>query len=63
MNLQAPTALDYFATLVAEDDGFPLVEAAVSVAQDDCNGLDPQGVLAEIDALADKLRQIGRAHV
>ena len=55
--MKAPTALDYFATLVAEDDGFPLVEAAVSVAQDEVCGLDPQGVLADIDALADKLRR------
>ena len=57
LNLEAPTALDYFATLVAEDEGFPLVEAAVSVAQDEHHSLDPQGVLAEIDALADKLRR------
>jgi hypothetical protein len=57
LNLEAPTALDYFATLVAEDEGFPLVEAAVSVAQDEQNSLDPQGVLATIDALADKLRR------
>ena len=57
MNLEAPTALDYFATLVAEDEGFPLVEAAVSVAQDEHGGLDPQGVLADIDALADNLRR------
>ena len=57
LNLEAPTALDYFATLVVEDDGFPLVEAAISVAQDEERQLDPQGVLADIDALADKLRR------
>jgi regulator of sirC expression with transglutaminase-like and TPR domain len=57
LNLEAPTALDYFATLVAEDDGFPLVEAAASVAQDEHDNLDPQGVLATIDALADQLRR------
>ena len=57
LNLEAPTALDYFATLVAEDDGFPLIEAAISVAQDEHNGLDPQGVLAAIDAMADRLRR------
>lgn len=57
LNLEAPTALDYFATLVAEDEGFPLVEAAVSVAQDEHSNLDPQGVLASIDALAEQLRR------
>lgn len=57
LNLEAPTALDYFATLVAEDEGFPLVEAAVSVAQDEQSNLDPQGVLATIDTLTEQLRR------
>lgn len=57
LNLEAPTALDYFATLVAEDDGLPLIEAAVSVAQDEYRNLDPLGVLAELDSLADRLRR------
>ncbi len=57
LNLEAPTALDYFATLVAEDEGFPLIEAAVSVAQDEHRDMDPLGVLAELDALADRLRR------
>jgi regulator of sirC expression with transglutaminase-like and TPR domain len=52
---EAPTALDYFAALVAEDAGFSVLEAAVSVAQDDEPDLDIQGVLAQIDALADRL--------
>jgi regulator of sirC expression with transglutaminase-like and TPR domain len=55
--LQTPTALQYFASLVASDDGFPLLEAAISVAQDDNPALDVQGTLAEIDALADRLRR------
>jgi len=57
LNLEVPTALDYFASLVAEDEGFALVEAAITVAQDEHPPLDPQGVLAELDALADKLRR------
>ena len=35
----------------------PLIEAAASIAQDDFPQLDTQAVLAEIDALADKLRR------
>ena len=57
LNLEAPTALDYFATLVAEDESFPLIEAAASVAQDEHGSLDPQGVLAELDLLAERLRR------
>jgi regulator of sirC expression with transglutaminase-like and TPR domain len=51
-----PSPLDYFASLVAEDDSFALLEAAVSVAQDEYPQLDVQVVLAEIDALADRLK-------
>jgi regulator of sirC expression with transglutaminase-like and TPR domain len=54
---EVPTALDYFATLVLEDTGFSVLEAAVSVAQDEDPGLDVQGVLARIDALAERLRR------
>jgi regulator of sirC expression with transglutaminase-like and TPR domain len=54
----SPTsALQYFSTLVAEDAGLPLLEAAVAVAQDDEPGLDPQAVLSELDALAATLRR------
>ena len=53
--LQPPSALEYFAALVAEDVGPALLEAAVLVAQDDCPGLDSQAVLCEIDALGERL--------
>ena len=52
----APTALDYFASLVADDSSLPLLEAAVALAQDEDPRLDVQGVLARIDALAERLR-------
>jgi regulator of sirC expression with transglutaminase-like and TPR domain len=55
--LRAPTALEYFASLVAEDDGFALLEAAVSIAQDAYPQLDPQAVLGEIDGLAHRLKR------
>ena len=57
LRFEVPTALQYFAALVAEDEGFALLEAAISVAQDEYPGLDPQGVLAQVDALADRLKR------
>jgi regulator of sirC expression with transglutaminase-like and TPR domain len=57
LRFEAPTALQYFAALVADDASFSLLEAAVSIAQDEYPRLDPLAVLAEIDALADKLRR------
>lgn len=57
MTFETPTALEYFASLVADDASLSLVEAAVSIAQDDYPQLDTQAVLAEIDALAVRLKQ------
>ena len=57
LTFELPTALEYFASLVAEDASLPLVETAVAIAQDDCPELDTQGVLAEIDALAARLKR------
>lgn len=54
---EMPTALDYFASLVAEDASLSVVEAAAAVAQDDFPQLDTQAVLADIDALALRLKQ------
>jgi regulator of sirC expression with transglutaminase-like and TPR domain len=57
LHFEAPTALQYFAALVADDASFSVIEAAVAVAQDDEPALDAQGVLAQIDALADRLKR------
>jgi len=57
LRFEVPTALQYFAALVAEDEGFALLEAAISVAQDEYPGLDPQGVLSQVDALAERLKR------
>ncbi len=57
LHFETPTALEYFATLVADDASLSVLEAAVAVAQEDLPGLDPQAVLAEVDALADRLRR------
>jgi regulator of sirC expression with transglutaminase-like and TPR domain len=53
--LLPPTALDYFASLVADDASLPLLETAVAVAQHDYPRLDVQATLAEIDTLAARL--------
>nr|WP_297357779.1 tetratricopeptide repeat protein [uncultured Caldimonas sp.] len=57
MQFEAPSTLEYFSSLVADDDSFPLTEVAVSLAQDEFPDLDLQAVLAEIDALADRLKR------
>jgi regulator of sirC expression with transglutaminase-like and TPR domain len=51
------TSLDYFASLVADDAAFPLTEVALALAQDEFPDLDIQGALAEIDALAERLKR------
>jgi regulator of sirC expression with transglutaminase-like and TPR domain len=57
LRFQTPTALEYFAMLVADDDSLSLVEAAASIGQLEFPRLDTQSVLAEIDELADRLRR------
>src|SRR6218665_1289734 len=57
LRLHAPTPLEYFATLVADDAGLNLLEAAAAIAQDETPGLDVQAVRGEVDALAQRLRE------
>ena len=57
LQFATPTALEYFGTLVADDASLPLVEAAISIAQDDFPQLDTLAVAAEIDALAVRLKR------
>ena len=57
LRFERPSALQYFGSLVAEDQGFALLEAAIAVAQDDHPQLDPQGVLSQVDALGERLRR------
>jgi regulator of sirC expression with transglutaminase-like and TPR domain len=57
LHFETPTALDYFAALVAEDASLSLVEAAAAIAQDEFPQLDTQAVLAEIDRLAQRLKR------
>lgn len=56
-SVEVPTALEYFAALVADDGSLSLTETAVSLALDEHPVLDTQSVLAEIDALARTLER------
>ncbi len=52
-----PTPLEYFASLVASDEHFPLLEAAASLAQDEYPGLDVEQVLGDVDQLIARLKR------
>ena len=55
LQFETPSALEFFATLVADDASISVLEAAVAVAQDESPELDVQGVLAQVDELAQRL--------
>lgn len=57
LSLAVPTPLEYFASLVQSDADFPLLEAAVSLAQDEYPALDVQQVLGEVDQLLARLKR------
>jgi len=50
-------SLDYFASLVQEDEHIPLFEAALSIAQDDVPSLDLEECLLEIDRFAARIKR------
>jgi regulator of sirC expression with transglutaminase-like and TPR domain len=56
-NFAAPTPLAYFSSLVQSDDHFPLLEAAVSLAQDEYPELDVQQVLGDVDQLLARVKR------
>ncbi|MGJ7581048.1 SirB1 family protein [Variovorax sp. RHLX14] len=53
----APTALEYFSSLVQSDDQFPLLEAAASLAQDEYPDMDVAQVLGDVDQLLARLKR------
>ena len=57
LSLTAPTPLQYFGALVQSDAEFPLLETAISLAQDDYPHLDVQQVLGEVDQLLARIRR------
>ncbi len=56
-SFRAPTALEYFDSLVKSDEQFPLLEAAASLAQDEYPELDVQQVLGDVDQLLARLKR------
>jgi len=57
LSLNVPTPLEYFAALVHSDADFPLLEAAVSLAQDEYPELSVQQVLGDVDQLLARLQR------
>ena len=57
LNLDTPTALEYFTSLVQSDTHFPLLETAISLAQDEYPDLDMQQVLSDVDQLQARLKR------
>ena len=55
-NLSVPSAVDFFASLVREGDDFPLLEAAISIAQDEYPLLDIEHTLSQVDHMRLKLK-------
>lgn len=57
LNFDIPSPLQYFASLVQSDEHFPLLEAAISLAQDEYPDLDVQQVLGDVDQLLARLKR------
>lgn len=57
LSLNLPTPLEYFASLVHTDAEFALLEAAVSLAQDEYPDISVQQVLGEVDQLLARLQR------
>ncbi len=57
LNLDVPSPLQYFSSLVQSDAHFPLLEAAVSLAQDEYPDLDVEQVLSDVDQLLARLKR------
>ncbi len=57
LSLNIPTPLEYFASLVHSDADFPLLEAAISLAQDEYPELSVQQVLGDVDQLLARLKR------
>lgn len=57
IQFSAPTPLQYFASLVGDDEDIPLFEAATSLAHDEYPDLDVQQVLGDVDQLLARVRR------
>lgn len=56
-SINVPTPLEYFASLVHSDADFALLEAAVSLAQDEYPDMSVQQTLGEVDQLLARLQR------
>ena len=57
LNFDVPSPLQYFSSLVQSDAHFPLLEAAVCLAQDEYPDLDVEQVLGDVDQLLARLKR------
>lgn len=57
LSLDAPTPLDYFASLVQSESDFALFEAAVSLAQDEYPDMDVLSVMGEVDQMLARVKR------
>ena len=57
LNFDLPSPLQYFSSLVQSDAHFPLLEAAVCLAQDEYPDLDVEQVLGDVDQLLARLKR------
>jgi regulator of sirC expression with transglutaminase-like and TPR domain len=57
LNFDVPSPLAYFSSLVQSDEHFPLLEAAICLAQDEYPDLDVQQVLGDVDQLLARLKR------
>jgi len=57
INFAVPSPLQYFSSLVQSDAHFPLLETAISLAQDEYPDLDVEQVLGDVDQLLARLKR------
>ena len=57
LEFDVPTPLAYFSLLVSSDEHFPLLEAAIAIAQDEYPELDVEQVLGEVDQLLARIKR------
>ncbi len=57
LNLDVPSPLQYFSSLVQSDAHFPLLETAICLAQDEYPDLDVEQILSDVDQLLARLKR------
>ena len=57
LNFAVPSPLQYFSSLVQSDAHFPLLEAAICLAQDEYPDLDVEQILGDVDQLLARVKR------